>query len=112
MKYSYEGIGHLAITLPMFNAVPGHVCKLTLSGDAAECDSGEKFIGVAEGLHKSMVAVQVEGFVTVPYSGTKPGFGYVKLAGNGEGGVAVNTNGREYLVVSVDAEEMTAVIKL
>ena len=112
MKHSYEGIGHLAVTFPLFNTKPGHVCKLTLNGDAIECNNGDKFFGVTEAADHMMAAVQVEGFATVNYSGTKPDVGFAKLVGDGNGGVTVNSNGREYLVVAVDTEEMTAVIKL
>ena len=112
MKHSYEGIGHLAVTFPAFDSVPGHVCKLNLNGDATMCDSGDKFIGVTEAVQNYMAAVQVEGFATVRYSGTKPDMGYVSLVADGDGGVMIDSTGRAYLVVSVDSEEMTAVIKL
>ena len=53
---------------------------------------------------------QVEGFASVCISGAV-NVGYVNLCADGSGGVKAGT-GREYLVVSVDENAGTAVIKL
>ena len=112
MNISYEGIGALVVTVPVGTCTIGQVCKIGSNGYADDCGSGEKFCGIV--LHKepNMATVQLEGFVRVGYSGSKLSYGYVNLTADGNGKVVANSNGREYLVVHVDAQNMTAVIKL
>ncbi len=112
MNISYEGIGALVVTFPGGTCRTGQVCKIGIAGGADKCSSGDKFCGVMLAGEGGVSTVQVEGFVQVGYSGTKPSLGYTALAADGTGKVAANANGREYLVVEVDTEEMTAIIKL
>lgn len=50
------------------------------------------------------VTVQLKGYTEFVYSGTAPTVGYAKLAADGTGKVKVDaTNGREFLVMKVDA---------
>ena len=112
MNISSEGIGSLVVTFPIGTAKIGHVCKLGSMGTAHECASGDKFCGVLLATETGMAAVQVEGFVRVGYAGSKLSNGYVALTADGTGKVVANSNGREYLVVEVDTQTMTAIIKL
>lgn len=112
MSVSYDGIGYLAVTMPADNCVEGQVCTLSTAGKAAACSSAGMFCGVVTQVENSMASVQLEGFVEVGYSGTAPTTGMITLAANGSGGVAVNTSGRVYLVVSVDTTAKTIVMKL
>ena len=112
MSISYEGIGERMVTLPVGTGQDGQVCKVGPYGAADLCANGEKFAGVVVKRDKGMSLVQLEGFVRVGYSGSKPNCGYVSLTSDGSGKVLVNSNGREYLVVQVDASTMTAIIKL
>lgn len=110
MNVSYEEIGRLAVTFADGGVAAGQVCKVSGNGKVAPCADGEKLCGVVEGVRGGHAAVQVEGFVSVAFSGSVS-LGYVNLCANGTGGVKAG-EGREYLVVSVDEAAMTAVIKL
>lgn len=112
MNISYEGIGRLLVTVADFNAVEGQVCKINQDGRAANCSTNDRFCGVVHIAEYDMASVQLEGFVTVRYSGTAPAFGYAKLVADGYGGVCVNTSGREFLVIQVDTNKMTVTFKL
>lgn len=112
MNISYEEIGHMSVTFPAGACEVGKVCKVNAEGAVTGCPGGDCFCGVVESIHGSFAGVQIHGFAKVGYSGTAPTCGYVKLAANGGGGVAVNTSGKEYLVVKVDTAEKTAVIEL
>ncbi len=112
MSISYEGIGYLAVNMPELDSVEGHVCAINTEGAAVPCNSGDLFFGVVEAVRNYMACVQVEGFVKLPYSGSEPTAGLIKLAADGNGGVAVNSNGRMHLVVSVDPDNQTLVMKL
>ena len=110
MNVSFEEIGRLAVTFAHSGAMAGQVCKLSSDGKVTPCAAGDKFCGIVEGVRGGFAAVQVEGFGTVAVTGSV-GLGYVNLCADGAGGVKAGT-GREYLVVRVDANNGTAVIKL
>lgn len=108
MNVSFEEIGRLAVTFAQDGCESGQVCKVSANGTVAPCAAGDKFCGVVEGVRGGVAGVQVAGFATVAVSGSL-NVGYVNLCADGNGGVKAGT-GREYLVVSVEAD--TAVIKL
>lgn len=111
MKISYEGIGYLAVTMPAGNCGPGTVC--TVGTDSAlNCPAGTKFCGMVVAVENGMAAVQVDGFVKLGYSGPAPKVGYVDLAADGSGKVAVDPAGNNYLVVDVDTANKQLVMKL
>ena len=110
MNVSFEEIGRMAVTFGQDGCESGQVCKVSGSGTVAPCGAGEKFCGIVEGVRGDFAAVQVAGFATVAVSGSV-GVGYVSLCADGQGGVKAGA-GREYLVVSVNENAKTAVIKL
>ena len=110
MNVSFEEIGWMAVTFASIGCEAGQVCKVSETGTVAPCAAGEKFCGVVEGIRGDYAAVQMEGFAQVAISGSV-GLGYVNLCADGLGGVKAGT-GREYLVVSVDEADHSAIIKL
>ena len=110
MNVSFEEIGRLAVTFAQSGCEGGQVCKVSGNGAVDPCGAGERFCGVVESVRGGVAAVQVAGFVTVSVTGSL-NVGYVNLCADGQGGVKVGT-GREYLVVSVDENAATAIIKL
>ena len=112
MKVAFEEIGRISASFAADSGENGQVCKMEENGKVAPCADGEAFIGVMEGLRKGVCGVQLHGFAEVGYTGTAPAVGYVGLAANGSGGVKVSASGRSHLVVSVDENEMKAIIEL
>lgn len=114
MKVSYEGIGEIVATFQVGAGVKaGQVVKMDASGRVAACNAGDRFCGVALAPVQGYGAVQVGGFVSAAYSGSAPAVGFVRLAADGQGGVAVNEDsGGEVLVAAVDEAAGTAVIRL
>ena len=110
MNVSFEEIGRLAVTFAHEDCQAGQVCKVSGSGKVAPCAEGDKLCGVVEHVRGSHAAVQVAGFAQVRITGAVE-VGYVNLCADGVGGVKAGA-GREYLVVSVDENAKTAVIKL
>lgn len=108
MNVSFEEIGRMAVTFAQDGCEAGQVCQVSANGTVAPCAAGDKFCGIVEGVRGGFAGVQVAGFARVNVSGSL-NVGYVNLCADGQGGVKAGT-GREYLVVSVDAD--TAVIKL
>ena len=98
----------MAVTFAQDGCQGGQVCKGSANGTVAPCAAGEKFCGIVEGVRSGFAAVQVEGFAEVAVSGTVNA-GYVNLCADGNGGVKAGS-GREYLVVSVNADTATIML--
>ena len=105
MKVSFEGIGEMVVTFDNGDSgIPGgKVVKMAGNSAVAACGAGEVFMGLCLAADESIAAVQTEGYVKIPYSGTEPQVGYARLSADGEGGVKSDESGREYLVVDVDS---------
>ena len=116
MDICFEGIGQTAATFRADSAVrPGMAVTLTAGGTVGLGKAGDLPCGVAAGpARNGAAAVQIGGVAKVAYYGdTAPAAGWQGLACDGTGGVkAVSTGGLKCLVLSVDAGEKTAVIKL
>ena len=111
MNVSFEEIGRLAVTFGQEGCVAGQVCKVGGNGKVAPCAEGDKLCGVVEHVRGNHAAVQVAGFAEVKVAGAVPA-GYVNLCADGNGGVKVDSAGKEYLVAEVDATAKTCIIKL
>ena len=110
MNVSFEDIGRLSVTFGQEGCEGGMVCKVGGNGLVVPCADGDKFCGIVEHVRGLHAAVQVAGFAEVACTGAVAA-GYVNRCAAGQGGVKAG-DGREYLVVSVDENAKTAVIKL
>jgi len=108
MKVSFEGIGEIVATFYNGGAKKGAPVKMSSSGEVCSCADGETFAGVAVSVNGDFAAVQIGGYVKMPYSGETPQPGWQHLASDGQGGVKVAQNtGKSYLVLDVDASAGT-----
>jgi len=86
----------------------GKVVKVSANKTVALCSANENFIGVVKTIDKADKAavVQVNGFVTLDYTGTAPSLGFTALEANSSGGVQVVASpalgDTYYWVVDVD----------
>ena len=119
MDICFEGIGQMVATFAAKKALtPGMAVTLKDSGEVGLSkgeDGGGPLCGVTVGAERGgAVAVQIGGVVKVGYSDEEaPDVGWQDLACDKEGKVTVESeNGVSCLVLAVDAEEKTAVIKL
>ncbi len=111
----YDGIGAVSATFWRDDDIrDGEVAQLTDNATAASCAAGDAFHGVLESYENDRCCMQLRGCVRVSYTGeTAPTVGWKKLSADGQGGVQVDTtNGREYLVLSVDADDGTVSLLL
>lgn len=136
MNISFEGIGEVIATFLAeedSEVKPGDVVCLTGNDQVGLGEAGDIPCGVAATVSKDgCVGVQIGGLAEVSYSGSAPAVGWNMLAANGEGGVSVAApavaalaesgkdestaataaGGVNFLVVSVDTVNGTAVVKL
>lgn len=104
MKISLNGCGENVATFEAeFGVTPGMPVKMTGNGAVGPCSANDAFCGVAVSMRGGFAAVQLGGYVRVPYSGTTtPAVGYQTLNGAGDGTVQVEATGRSILVTDVD----------
>lgn len=104
MKYSFDGFGENVATFGAQNGVaPGMPVKMTANGTVGACGAGDSFCGVALNVRCGSSAVQLGGYVRLPYGGTAPVVGWQSLAAAGSGKVqTASSGGRSLLVVDVD----------
>ena len=108
MDISFQGIGEWAATFTGSGLEKGQVVKPGGGGAALPCGDGENFCSVALQCGGGLCAVQLGGLARVRCSGEVPAPGFVRLAGDGEGGVkTVAQGGREYLVLMAEGETLT-----
>lgn len=113
MNISIKGYGENTATFKADGVVcASHTVKMADNLTVAPCDAGDAFIGTAVNVKNEYACVQLDGYVTLTYTGTAPVVGYCSLASDGNGGVMVSESGREYLVTDVDTASKTAGIIL
>ncbi len=124
MDICFEGVGQVAATFQVAgeNVQPGMAVVLTGSGTVGlGADGGLPCGVVLGGVRNGAAAVQIGGAAKVGYTGTAPAVGWQELVCDGEGNVktvsggegsAKTASGLKYLVLAVDGDEKSAVIKL
>ena len=113
MDISMKGYGENTSTFRTNGVVcTSHTVKMDNNLTVAPCNSGDAFIGTAINVKNEYACVQLDGYVTLAYTGTAPTVGYCALVADGKGGVKIADTGREYLVTDVDTVNKTAGIIL
>lgn len=103
MSISFGGYNYNSLTFYNETAIDaGYPVRIYKSETVEKAPDGEAFHGVVVSSDNKYASVQVNGVVTMSYTGTAPSVGYNGLASNGEGGVKVSSSGREYLIVATD----------
>lgn len=92
----------------------GKAASITTGGLAKVGAADEHFRGVISNIEDDVITVQVRGLAEVAYTGTAPTVGqHNKLECGASGAVQIDaTNGRMFLVESVDTDAGTCVVDL
>lgn len=113
MNISMKGYGENTATFKTEGVVcTSHAVKMSDNLTVAPCNAGDAFIGTAVNAKNEYACVQLDGYVTLSYTGTDPAVGFCALAADGNGGIMVSEGAREYLVTDVDTANKTAGIIL
>ena len=118
MNISFDGIGEVIATFAAEDTAAlavGDAVVVTGDGEVGLGAAGGQLCGVVVTVAEDGYAgVQIDGLVQVNYTGTAaPAAGWELLVTDGAGNVqAAQSDGVACLVVSVDEEAKTAVIKL
>lgn len=118
MNISFDGIGEVIATFAaedVASLTPGDAVVITDDGEVGLGSDGGQICGVVVTTAEDGYAgVQIDGLVQVHYSGSNaPTVGWDLISTDGAGNIkAADSDGVSCLVVSVDEEAKTAVIKL
>ncbi len=108
---SNKGFNHGVITLYVEEgATVGAPVKMSDSNTCAATQDGDKFVGVLLNERAGIGAVQVNGYVNLPYSGADLELGIVEITADGNGGIKQMEGGRTVTVIGVNTAAMTAEI--
>ena len=104
MSVSFGGLGEEFATFETYGTISaGMPVKMYGNGKVQACADGERFIGIAvDAAEDGCASVQMKGYAELPYSGTAPAVGIVKIAAAAGSKVKVNDAGGEYIAVTVD----------
>lgn len=93
-----------------------YFCKVSANGAVSRCADNDHFTGVVKIIDPAgdVVSVQIDGYVTAPYTGTAPTVGYQGLVSDGTGvKIKADTAGfQNYQIVSVDTSAVTVTFLL
>lgn len=105
MNVNFNGFGeNVATFMADSKVVAGAPVKMSTDGTVTISSATEPFCGVCIAVRDGYASVQLKGYVTMPAK-SKIAVGYQKLTASVENTVAVNTSGREFLVLnSTDTE--------
>lgn len=112
MAINFQSIDQSCVTFMGFNTAEDHLVKIGSRGTVSACNDGDDFCGLVIHRRGNFCSVQLEGFVTVPYTGNTPAMGWTQLAANGTGGAKTSSSGRTYLVVDADLINKMVTFKL
>ena len=81
MKVAFGGYGEKLVTFETAEGVlAGMPVMMSANGTVAPCAEGKAFCGAAVNVRDGFAAVQLAGYVRLPYTGTAPAVGYQTLA--------------------------------
>ena len=111
MNENFTGFNEQVATFTCESALTkGSPVTAGLNGSVISAAADAGFVGVVKSVRGGYAAVQLHGYMTVPYSGTL-NLGVAQLAANGSGGVKTGT-GRTALVLDIDTAAHVAGIDL
>ena len=116
MNICFEGIGEVVATFCVEDGAEltaGQAVALVGDGEVGMGADGDVLCGVViHAEEDGCAAVQVGGMCKVNYAGAAPAIGWTGIAVDGTGKIKTAEDGVKCMVISVDAEAGTAVIKL
>ena len=109
MNVSLNGFRESTVTFETKETLAaGTPVKLTANGMVGPCADGDEFCGVAANERCGFAAVQLGGYVLLPYDGTAPAVGYQNFRAAAGGKIkTAESGGRSLLVTDVDETAKT-----
>ncbi len=102
MRVAFEGTGQLVVTFETEGEVMlGTPVVMGDNHTVKTAGKDEAPIGFVQHERQGFAAIQLQGFVDCPFTGTAPTVGWNKLSADGQGGCQLDEQGLSRLVVWV-----------
>ena len=114
MSVSFKGINEHVVTFRTEeDLAAGTLVTVSDNGTVSPCAANGKIVGVVISCRENLAAVQISGYITLPYSGSAPALGVTAIAAASDTKIkADSTNGKLVTVVETDTAALTAGILL
>lgn len=103
MNISFNGFMENTVTFEADESLKAGMAVTIADGIAVPCSEGDKICGVCVNVREGYAAVQVQGFVSLPVSGSVA-TGFVSITADADGKAVVSDAGREVLCVCTDTD--------
>lgn len=107
MSISFHGTQESVLTFEAGSVTAGNMVGMSANNKVADASAGTLPVGKAIHVRGDIAAVQVKGYMELPYSGTAPSLGWGIIVADGDGGVKSATTGLTVLIVEVDSTNET-----
>lgn len=111
MSVAFHGTEETVLSFEAQEVTNGWPVVIAQNNQVGDAKDGGELAGVALDVRMGYAAVQMKGYVELPYSGTAPGLGWNSFVANGTGGLrlaATGETGRRCLVVNLETVDKTA----
>ena len=114
MSVSFKGINEQVVTFRTDEELAaGTLVTVSDNGTVSACPANGKIVGVVVSCRGNLAAVQISGYITLPYSGSAPALGVTAIAAASDTKIkADSTNGKLVTVLEADTAALTAGILL
>ncbi len=103
MSVAFYGTSELVLSFEAGESVTaGYPQTVSHNNTVTDAADGALPAGIALHCRRDIAAVQMKGYVEVPYSGTAPTLGWNTLVADGKGGLRCASGGLSRLVINVD----------
>lgn len=109
MKVSFNGFNEKTATFEAETGVTaGMPVKITENGVVGKCGENDSFCGVALNVRGGFAAVQLTGYIKLPYDESNPPkLGYQSICCTLDNKIKTGENGRNILITDIDTFEKT-----
>lgn len=105
MSVAFNGIEELVVTFRSGGVQAGQLVTLRENNTVTPAGQGVAPVGIVRNVRNGHAAVQVKGYMRLPYTGAAPGLGWTALTCAGPASLKTAEtagSGRDCLVVNVD----------
>lgn len=108
MAISLKGYNENTATFKISGLVtPGQTVTMADNLTVKPSAASDKFVGVCVNVRGDYACVQLNGYVSLSYTGTAPTVGFCAVMADGKGGITSSGTGREMLVTDIDKTKKT-----
>lgn len=107
MSVSFQGTQEVVMSFEAGSVTVGAPVAISNNNQVSDATDGQLPVGVALHVRQGIAAVQMKGYLELPYSGTVPSLGWSRFVADGLGGVKTAADGLACLIVNVDSATQT-----